>query len=261
MPPEPRSVPLSAEDLSFWYSDQPRQRTTMAMLLLVDRRPDPERLIAVATRMVEAVPRLRQRVVDAPFDLALPRWENDPTFDLDFHLRRYSLAAGSDGPGGLDELFRTLGPIYERPFDRTRPLWELIEIERPEGGAAMFFRLHHAVADGVGGNAILAALTDASREGEAPGPSRGSPAPSPAPSPTASARTPGGRAPSRAHSGARPATRAPCCAPDESRGRCSPISASAASRRCATSAARGASRASRSPSSPCARRSEPSAGA
>jgi len=166
MPSEPRSAPLSAEDLSFWYADQPRQRTTMAMLLLLDRRPDPERLAAAATRMVEAVPRLRQRVVDAPFDLALPRWQEDPTFDLDFHLRRYSLAGGSGEAGGLEGVFRTIGPIYERPFDRTRPLWELIELELPEGGAAVFFRLHHAVADGVGGNAILAALTDAEREGE-----------------------------------------------------------------------------------------------
>jgi WS/DGAT/MGAT family acyltransferase len=162
MPP----APLSAEDLSFWYSDQPRQRTTMAMLLLLDRRPDAERLAAAATRMVEEVPRLRQRVVDAPFDLALPRWEEDATFDLDFHLRRYSLAGGSGEAGDLEDLFRTIGPIYERPFDRTRPLWELIEIELPEGGAAVFFRLHHAVADGVGGNTILAALTDAAREGE-----------------------------------------------------------------------------------------------
>jgi WS/DGAT/MGAT family acyltransferase len=163
-PPDPPSSPLSPEDLSFWYADQPRQRTTMAMLLLLDRRPDPERLRASAARMVDAVPRLRQRVVDAPFDLALPRWETDPTFDLDFHVRRYALA-GSAGGSELDDLFHVLGPIYERPFDRTRPLWEMIEIERP-GGAAVFFRLHHAVADGVGGNTILAALTDAAREGE-----------------------------------------------------------------------------------------------
>jgi len=159
-------APLSAEDLAFWYTDQPRQRTTMAMLMLLDRAPDPQRLAAAAWRMVEAVPRLRQRVVDAPFDLALPRWEEDPTFDLAFHVRRYALP--SDGAGEVEEgaLFQRLGPIYERPFDRTRPLWELIEIDLPGGRAAIFFRLHHAVADGVGGNAIFAALTDAAREGE-----------------------------------------------------------------------------------------------
>jgi len=158
-----RSEPLSGEDLGFWWGDQPRQRTTMAMLLILDRRPHSDRLRAAVARAVEAVPRLRQRVVDAPFDLARPRWEDDPTFDLDFHLRRYAVSHDDGSPQHATpaDLFHTLGPIYERPFDRTRPLWELIELDGPGEGAALFFRLHHGVADGVGGNAILAALTDA----------------------------------------------------------------------------------------------------
>nr|MDJ0789894.1 wax ester/triacylglycerol synthase family O-acyltransferase [Myxococcota bacterium] len=115
---------------------------------------------------VEAVPRMRQCVVQAPLDLALPRWEDDPTFDLDFHVRRYAEAKVPDGDDELRALFHTLGPIYERPFDESRPLWELIEIDRPGDRSAIFFRLHHAMADGVGGNAILAALSDGDREGE-----------------------------------------------------------------------------------------------
>ena len=168
-----RSQPLSGEDLGFWWGDQPRQRTTMAMLLLLDRRPHSDRLRAAVARAVEAVPRLRQRVVDAPFDLAKPRWEDDATFDLDFHVRRYALSHADGAPqhSTLRDLFQTIGPIYERPFDRTRPLWELIEFDGPGKGAAIFFRLHHGVADGVGGNAILAALTDGSRE-DAPAPQR-----------------------------------------------------------------------------------------
>jgi WS/DGAT/MGAT family acyltransferase len=172
------SEPLSAQDLSFWWADQPRQRTTMSMLLLLDRPPDAQRLRAAALRAAGAVPRLRQRVVDSVFDLARPRWEEDPTFDLDFHVRRYVLTADDGDPrhATLEDLFRTVGPIYERPFDRTRPLWELIELDGPGEGAALFFRLHHAVADGVGGNAILAALTDARRE-DAPEPIAGHEAP------------------------------------------------------------------------------------
>lgn len=162
----PASQPLSPEDLTFWWADQPRQRTTMALLLLLDRAPSPRRLRAAVSRAVEAVPRLRQCIVDAPFDLALPRWQDDPTFDLDFHVRRYALAAEQGEEDERARLFRTLGPIYERPFERSRPLWELIEIDRPSGGCAVFFRLHHAVADGVGGNTILAALTDAVRDAE-----------------------------------------------------------------------------------------------
>lgn len=162
----PRSEPLTGEDLGFWWGDQPRQRTTMAMLLLLDRPPKTARLRAAMQRAVDAVPRLRQCVVDAPLDLARPRWEDDPTFDLDFHLRRYAVSHDDGAPAHatLEDLFATLGPIYERPFDPTRPLWELIELDGPGEGAALFFRLHHGVADGVGGNAILAALTDATAE-------------------------------------------------------------------------------------------------
>ncbi|MCP3985152.1 MAG: DUF1298 domain-containing protein [bacterium] len=165
--------PLTPEDLNWWYSDQPRQRNTMAMLMLLDRPPDPERLRGNAWRAVESVPRLGQRVVDAPFDLALPRWEVDPTFDLDFHLRRYSLHAGVTPETELAELFRSVGPIYERPFDRARPLWELIEFDRPDGRSALFCRLHHSIADGVGANAVLGALTDAERDAEPGPPPRG----------------------------------------------------------------------------------------
>lgn len=163
----PGSVPLSPEDLTMLYVDQPRQRTTMSMLMLLDRPPAFERLCGAVWRAIEAVPRMRQRVVPSPLDLSLPRWEDDPTFDLDFHVRRYSEAPLSEGADELRSLFRTVGPIYERPFDESRPLWELIEIDRPGGRSAIFFRLHHAMADGVGGNAILAALTDADRNGEA----------------------------------------------------------------------------------------------
>jgi len=157
---------LTPGDLNWWYGDQPRQRTTMALLMLLDRRPDPQRLRAAMLHAVEAVPRLRQRVVDAPLGLALPRWESDPTFDLSYHLRHYSLRADVESGGTLNELFRALGPIYERPFDRTRPLWELIALDLPDHEAGLFFRLHHSIADGVGANAILAAMTDATPEGE-----------------------------------------------------------------------------------------------
>jgi len=165
LPPE-SSTPLTPEDLSMLYADQPQQRTTMSMLILLDRQPDPMRLRGAAWRAVEAIPRMRQRVVPSPFDLALPRWEDDVTFDLDFHVRHYAEAAIPDDEDELRALFHMVGPIYERPFDESRPLWELIEIDRPGDRSAIFFRLHHAMADGVGGNAILAALTDADREGE-----------------------------------------------------------------------------------------------
>jgi WS/DGAT/MGAT family acyltransferase len=148
---------LSGEDLTFWWADSPMQPTTMAMLLVLDHMPAWDRLRHAVERAVAAVPRLRQRVMDAPFDLTLPRWVEDRTFDLDYHLRRHALGGGHD----VDELFREIAPTYETPFDRSRPLWEARVYEGlGDGRAAIFFKLHHAVADGVGANAIFAAMTD-----------------------------------------------------------------------------------------------------
>jgi WS/DGAT/MGAT family acyltransferase len=154
---------LSGEDLTFWWADSPMQPTTMAMLLLLDRMPDWGRLRHAIERAVMSVPRLRQHVLDAPLDLTLPRWVEDQTFDLDYHVRRHALGGTHD----LDELFREIAPAYETPFDRSRPLWEARVYEGLEDGrAAVFFKLHHAVADGVGANAIFAAMTDWDADGD-----------------------------------------------------------------------------------------------
>jgi WS/DGAT/MGAT family acyltransferase len=162
----PETSRLSGEDLTFWWADSPMQPTTMAMLLVLDRMPEWGRLRRAVGRAVAAVPRLRQRVVDAPLDLTLPRWEPDPTFDLDYHLRGHALG----GERSLDELFRAIAPAYETPFDRSRPLWEARVYEGLAGGrAALFFKLHHAVADGVGANAIFAAMTDCERDDDPAG--------------------------------------------------------------------------------------------
>jgi WS/DGAT/MGAT family acyltransferase len=138
------------------------------MLMMLDRAPDAARLRAAFERAVDAVPRLAQRVCDAPLDLTLPHWEDDPTFDLDYHVRVHALSAA----GEMEELWHEVAPAYETPFDRSRPLWEarLYHGLSPGSRAALFFKLHHAVADGVGGNAIFAAMTDAERDDAGPAP-------------------------------------------------------------------------------------------
>ena len=157
---------LSGEDLTFWWADSPTQPTTMAMLLMLDRMPEWSRLRHAMGRAIDAVPRLQQVVIEAPLDLTLPHWADDPTFDLDYHLRRHALSGQHD----MDELFQEIAPAYETPFDRSRPLWEARVYEGlRDGRAAIFFKLHHAVADGVGANAIFAAMSDWEREpGEEP---------------------------------------------------------------------------------------------
>jgi len=133
----------------------------MAMLMVLDRPPDPDRVRLAFDQAAAAVPRLTQRVAEAPLGITLPHWEDDPTCDFDYHVRRHRLSGDAD----MAELFREITPVYESPFDRSRPLWEARLYDGVEGDrAALFFKLHHAVADGIGGNAIFAAMTDWQRQ-------------------------------------------------------------------------------------------------
>ena len=74
-------------------------------------------------------------------------WRPDPEFDLDYHIRQVALPA----PGTERQLLDLVAAIYQDPYDRTRPLWMFHVIEGLEDGrAALVWKIHHAVADGIG---------------------------------------------------------------------------------------------------------------
>ena len=160
-PLELRSRMLPTDAL-FWYVEDatPEMRPLVAGLLLLDRRPDRERLRASVERWVARLPRLRQRVVEAPLHLALPEWEDDPHFELDYHAREVILPE----PATERHLLDFAGAVFATPLDRMRPLWEAYLIEGLAGDrAACFFKVHHAVMDGVASLAVFDALTQAHR--------------------------------------------------------------------------------------------------
>ena len=106
--------PLSGEDLGFWWGDQPKKRTTMAMLLLLDRRPHTDRLRRGrrARSGGAMAPAKASSTRARPREAALG---DDPTFDLDFHVRRYALARADDvracdDPGSLHAIGPIAGP-------------------------------------------------------------------------------------------------------------------------------------------------------
>lgn len=157
---------MAATDALFWYAETalPEFRPIIAGLYLLDRAPDPRGIEAATDAALALVPRLRQRVVEAPFELALPEWVEDPHFDRAYHLRHLSLPA----PGNQRQLLDLVASIFATPLDRQRPLWESYWIDGLEGGrSAYLFKLHHSVVDGVGSVAILDALTG-TEAGQAP---------------------------------------------------------------------------------------------
>ena len=66
------------------------------------------------------MPRYRQRVRSAPLALGRPVWEDDPHFNLAYHLCHTSLPP----PGDDAQLCRLMARLMSQPLDRNRPLWE-----------------------------------------------------------------------------------------------------------------------------------------
>jgi WS/DGAT/MGAT family acyltransferase len=157
---------MSESDSVLWHIERdPVLRSTITSVWFLDRIPDRERMDAVVERIVDEVPRLRQRVVDEQPGVAPPRWVDDPHLDVDFHYSWIRL------PGEhvtrrdvLDHAERFAG----RAFDKDRPLWELRVIDGlPDRRGAFIMKIHHAIADGLGMVQLLQHMVDLEAE---PGP-------------------------------------------------------------------------------------------
>ena len=111
---------------------------------------------AIGQRL-RAVPRLRQRLVRAPLGGGRPIWVDDPGFDVRHHVHTLTCPA----PGDEAALLAVAADIAGRKLAADRPLWSAVLVTAlADGGAALIVTLHHVVADGIGGLAVLARLVD-----------------------------------------------------------------------------------------------------
>lgn len=79
-------------------------------------------------------------------------WDVDQEFDLDHHFRHISLPA----PGRIRELLTYISQEHSSLIDRAKPLWTCHIIEGIEGNRfAMYFKIHHAMIDGVAGMRLI----------------------------------------------------------------------------------------------------------
>jgi diacylglycerol O-acyltransferase / wax synthase len=120
--------------------------------------------LEACTRFIESklplIPRYLQRVVIPPFNIGLPTWEFDPDFDLRKHVHQVTLKRGTDA-----ELKAVAGKILSEVFDRQRPLWDFTLIHGLKGNrTGVVTRMHHCLADGLAGVALLNVLMDPSPE-------------------------------------------------------------------------------------------------
>ncbi len=145
-----------------WRSEvEPKLRSTICGVEILDQPPDWDRLVAAHQWGVKAIPRARQKVVESPLGLAPPSWVEDTEFDLSNHLRRVTLPA----PGTMRDLLDLAQTIAMTPFDRARPPWEMTVVEGLEGGRAAYIgKMHHSTTDGLGSMQLIALGRSRQRE-------------------------------------------------------------------------------------------------
>ena len=152
---------LTSTDASFLHQEGRSSHMHIGGVLIFEG-PPPEfadYLDHVRSRL-HLVPRYRQKLVIPPLESGRPLWVDDPSFNLEYHVRHSALPA----PGGEAQLFRLAGRIASQQLDRSRPLWESWMIEGLEDERfALIFKTHHSLVDGVSGVDLATVLFDVER--------------------------------------------------------------------------------------------------
>ena len=160
---------ISAVDLAELEWESQEAPMNIAAILELERDLTHAELEAALDARIRGVPRLRQRLVPASLHLRRPLWADDPDFDLARHLS----AIPCPPPADEDALLELAAVEGSRLLLRDRPLWRAIHVTGLSGGrGALVVVIHHAVADGIGGLAVLSQLVDHSSVADGPNTSR-----------------------------------------------------------------------------------------
>jgi diacylglycerol O-acyltransferase len=142
------------------------------MVCIFERVIPFDEFVADIESKLHCLPRYEQIIVQAPYGIGYPTWEDDPHFDI----RRHIFPVRLDTPGGGVELEALVGRLIGTLMDRAKPLWDIhVVTGLSSGRGALVIRLHHALADGISGiAAIMGVMLDRtpapSRRGDRPGP-------------------------------------------------------------------------------------------
>lgn len=168
---------LSPQDVSFLNVENKFNHMSIAELAIFDGPgPGPKEIETMIASKLDLVPRYRQRLRVVPYELGRPVWCDDPHFSLDHHIHHRTLPA----PGTDKQLQALVGRVMAQQLDRSRPLWEIWEVEGLEDGNwALLLKMHHCVADGVAATDLLSHLLDESSKHSYTAPKDWSPEPQP----------------------------------------------------------------------------------
>jgi diacylglycerol O-acyltransferase len=138
--PETRDQPMHVGSLQLFQSPDGADRHYLTSAY--------QQLLAVD----DIAPLFRRRAHRSWSTLGQWSWQEDHDIDLEHHVRHSALPR----PGRIRELLALASRLHSTLLDRQRPLWEMHLIEGlRDGRFAVYFKVHHALMDGVSGLRLL----------------------------------------------------------------------------------------------------------
>jgi diacylglycerol O-acyltransferase len=156
---------LTSTDASFLHQEGPASHMHIGGVLLFEGPPPAfEEYLNHVRGRLHLVPRYRQKLTTPPLETGRPLWVDDPSFNLEYHVRHTALPQ----PGTEQQLLQLVARIYSQQLDRARPLWESWMVEGlADDRFALIFKTHHSLVDGVSGVDLATVLFDIEREPQA----------------------------------------------------------------------------------------------
>ncbi|MBF0232512.1 MAG: wax ester/triacylglycerol synthase family O-acyltransferase [Desulfamplus sp.] len=131
---------------NFWLCmDDPVNLMVITGVMEFEEPLDYNRLYATIDTRLACFPRFKKKV-ERPFSgIGAGKWVTDKNFDLRSHIHRIGLPAS----GEKSDLQEVISALQTKSLDYNKPLWDIYLIENYGKGCALFFRIHHCMADGI----------------------------------------------------------------------------------------------------------------
>jgi diacylglycerol O-acyltransferase len=151
---------LTPIDASFLHQEGDHSHMHIGGLTIVEGPPPSmTELLEQIRRRLHLVPRYRHKLASTALDSGRPVWVDDPSFNLEYHIRHTALPT----PGRWDQLCSLTARIFSQQLDRSKPLWEMWLIEGLEDDRfALITKTHHSLIDGIAGVDLATVLFDLS---------------------------------------------------------------------------------------------------
>lgn len=167
---------LSTQDAGFLYAESRSAPLHIGGVSIFDGEIPYRAALQYMQDRIHLVPRYRQRLVFAPYNMNHAMLVDDPDFKIENHFKHHQLKGNTEA-----EMLREALDLYEPLLDRGKPLWAMYMLEGLKGRAAMLTKVHHALIDGVSGMEISRLTSDFSPDAPPPSPPKEAWKPAPLP--------------------------------------------------------------------------------